>query len=154
MFNLNRIGTSNQVEGGDALSLGLEFKRTDNYGFNILDFKVANVLKSRENIKLPSKSKLNKTRSDIFGNINYNYNEDTKLSYFFSYDRDLEYSNLEQINFEYGLNNFLTNFTYYTEDNDIGKKENIKNNSIFSFDDENKLIFEITKDLKDDFTIL
>ena len=152
MFNLNRIGTSNQVEGGDALSLGLEFKRTDNYGFNILDFKVANVLKSRENIKLPSKSKLNKTRSDIFGNINYNYNEDTKLSYFFSYDRDLEYSNLEQINFEYGLNNFLTNFTYYTEDNDIGKKENIKNNSIFSFDDENKLIFEITKDLKDDFT--
>ncbi len=152
VFNLNRIGTSNQVEGGDALSLGLEFKRTDNYGFNILDFKVANVLKSRENIKLPSKSKLNKTRSDIFGNINYNYNEDTKLSYFFSYDRDLEYSNLEQINFEYGLNNFLTNFTYYTEDNDIGKKENIKNNSIFSFDDENKLIFEITKDLKDDFT--
>ena len=27
VFSLDRIGTSNQVEGGDSLTLGLEFKR-------------------------------------------------------------------------------------------------------------------------------
>ena len=53
VFSLNRIGSSNQVEGGDALSLGLEFIRTDLSGSDIIDFKIGNVLKSKENIKLP-----------------------------------------------------------------------------------------------------
>ncbi len=152
VFSLNRIGTNHEVEGGESLSLGLEFKRDDIKGFNNLDLKIANNLRFNENRQLPSKSKLNKTRSDIFGNLNYNINKDLKIGYFFSYDRDLEYSNLEQINFEYGVNNFFTNFSYYTEDNDIGDKENIKNFSKYEFDDENKISFEMNKDLKDDFT--
>ncbi len=152
VFSLNRIGTDHEVEGAESLSAGLEFRRENIKGFNILDFKIANVLKLSENKQLPSKSKLNKTRSDIFGNLNYNINEDFRIGYFFSYDRDLEYSNLEQINFEYGVNNFFTNFSYYTEDNDIGNKENIKNFSKYEFDDENKISFEMNKDLKDDFT--
>ncbi len=153
VFNLNRIGTSYQVEGGAALSAGLEFKRSDFKGNNIFDFKLGNVIKPKENVKLPAKSKLNKTRTDIFGNANFNINDNLKLGYFFSYDRDLEYSNLEQFDLEYGVNNFITNFSYHTEDNDIiDNKENIKNNSSIIFNDESMLSFEITKDLKEDFT--
>ena len=152
VFNLNRIGSSNQVEGGDSLSLGLEFNRVDKDGVNKIDFKVANVLKSENNIKLPSKSKLNKTRSDIFGDINYKVNKNLDVGYLFSYDRDLEYSNLDQINLKYEINNFLTNFSYYAEDNDFKAKESIKNNSTILLNDENKISFEITKDLKEDFT--
>ncbi len=152
VFSLDRIGTNREVEGGESLSLGLEFKRDNNEGFNNFDLKIANNLRLNENRQLPSKSKLNETRSDIFGNFNYNINNDFKIGYFFSYDRDLEYSNLEQINFEYGVNNFFTNFSYYTEDNDIGNKENIKNFSRYKFDKENKISFEMNKDLKDDFT--
>ena len=152
VFNLNRIGSSNQVEGGDAISLGLEFQKVNEEGINKVDFKIANVLKSDENIKLPSKSKLDKTRSDIFGGLNYNVNDNLDIGYLFSYDRDLEYSNLDQINLQYEVNNFLTNFSYYTEDNDFEPKESIKNNSSIFLDEENKLSFEITKDLKEDFT--
>ena len=83
VFSLNRIGTSDQVEGGDSLSMGLEFKRSDKFGNDIFDFKVANVLKSKENSKLPTKSKLNKTRSDLFGSLNYNLNKNLKLGYNF-----------------------------------------------------------------------
>ena len=68
-FNLNRIGTSYEVEGGESLSFGLEFKRTNNFNQNVLDLKVANVVKASENFNLPSKSKLNKTRSYIFGDL-------------------------------------------------------------------------------------
>ncbi len=152
VFSLNRIGTNHEVEGGESLSAGFEFKRENIEGFKILDLKIANVLRFSENRQLPSKSKLNKTRSDIFGNLDYNVNEDFKIGYFFSYDRDLEYSNLEVINFEYGVNNFFTNFSYYTEDNDIGNKENIKNFSKYELNNENKISFEMNKDLKDDFT--
>ena len=78
----------------------------------------------------------------------------SSFRYSFSYDKDLEYSNLEQINLEFGLNNFFTDFSYYIENNDIGNKENFKNKSYFTINKENKLSFEIAKNLKDDFTDL
>ena len=83
VFDLNRIGSSYQVEGGESLSLGFEFKREKNDGTNILDLKFAHVLKPDENNNLPSKSKLDKTRSDIFGSLNYNINNNIRTNYFF-----------------------------------------------------------------------
>lgn len=151
-FSLNRIGTPHQVEGGKALTLGLEFKRNYLDGSNILDFKIANVLRNNEDPSLPKKSKLNKTRSDIFGNLNYNFNENIKLGYYFSYDKDLEYSNLDQINFDFNVNNFFSNISYYIEHNDLEDNENIKSKSKYKFDKENHITFEIAKDLKDNFT--
>ena len=152
VFALNRIGTDHEVEGGESLSLGLEFKRENIENFKIFDFKLANVIRLEENKQLPKKSKLNKTRSDIFGSLVYNFNKNLNFGYFFSYDRDLEYSNLEQLNIEYSVNNFYNSFSYYTEDNDLGNKENVKNYTSYNFDQENKFGFEMTKDLKDDFT--
>ena len=75
VFGLNRIGTSHEVEGGESLTAGLEFKRENIEGLNIIDFKIANVLKLQENNQLPSKSKLNKTRSDIFGDLNGDFGD-------------------------------------------------------------------------------
>ena len=152
VFSLNRIGTSNQVEGGDALSMGLEFKRSNKLGEDILDFKIANVLKSKENLKLPNKSKLNKTRSDLFGSLTYNLNNNLKLGYDFSYDRDLRHSNLEGLNVDIKLNNIFTDFYYYTTDNDLGQNETISNSTIINLNNENKLKFNTTKDLLDNFT--
>ncbi len=151
-FSLNRIGSSHQVEGGEAISLGLEFKKNYLDGSNILDFKIANVLRRKADASLPKKSKLNKTRSDIFGSLDYNIKENIKLGYYFSYDKDLDYSNLDQINFDFGINNFFSNISYYIEHNDLDKVENIKNKSSYMFNKENKFSFEISKDLEDDFT--
>ncbi len=152
VFSLNRIGVSDQVEGGESLSMGLEFQRKNLEGYNILDFKIANVLKLKENIKLPSKSKLNKTRSDLFGSLKYNLNKNLKLGYDFSYDRDLEHANLEGLNVNFNLNNVLTNFYYYTTDNDLGKNETITNNTIVNINKENIIKFNTTKNLFDNFT--
>ena len=152
VFSLDRIGVSDQVEGGESLSMGLEFKRIDEDGSDIIDFKIANVLKSKENIKLPTKSKLNKTRSDLFGSLGYNLNKSLKIGYDFSYDRDLDHSNLNGINFDFNLNNIFTNFYYYSTDNDLCLSETISNSTIININDENSLEFNTTKDLIDDFT--
>ncbi len=152
VFSLNRIGVSDQVEGGDALSMGLEFKRTDINGFDIIDFKIANVFKSKENIKLPTKSKLNQTRSDIFGSLKYNLSNNLKIGYDFSYDRDLDHSNLDGLYVDINLNNIFTDFYYYTTDNDLGENETISNNTVIKINDESSLKFNTTKDLIDDFT--
>ena len=84
--------------------------------------------------------------------MNYNFNENIKLGYYFSYDKDLEYSNLDQINFDFNVNNFFSNISYYIEHNDLEDNENIKSKSKYKFDKEKHITFEIAKDLKDDFT--
>ena len=152
VFSLNRIGTSDQVEGGESLSIGLEFQRKNFEDSNILDFRIANVLKTKENLKLPSKSKLNKTRSDIFGSLRYDLNNNLKLGYHFSYDRDFEHANLEGYNVNFNINNIFTNFYYYTTDNDLGKKETITNSTVVNVNDENLFKFNTTKNLLDNFT--
>ncbi len=152
VFNLNRIGSTYEVEGGESLSLGFEFKKEYIETNKFVEFKIANVLKNKENIKLPKKSKLNKTRSDIFGEINYKYSENFNFGYLFSYDRDLKYSNLEEFKSEFSVNNFITEFSYYVEDNDIGNKESATILSKYNIDDENSVSFELKKNLKEDFT--
>ena len=86
VFDLNRISSNSQVEGGESLSLGIEFKRNDIFGSSLLDLKLAQVFKLDENNNLPTKSKLNNKRSDLFGNISYKFNENSSLKYF-SYDK-------------------------------------------------------------------
>ncbi len=152
VFDINRIGSSYEVEGGESISFGMEFKRDNDKGNNIFDFKLANVFKFKENEFLPTKSKLNEKRSDIFGNAKFKLTDNLNLGYFFSYDKDLKYSNLEQLNLDFSVNNFFTNFSYYTEDNDFGNKENIKNFSSLNFNNENKISLELAKDLEKDYT--
>ncbi len=152
VFGLNRLGSSSETEGGGSLSLGLEFNRKQSSGFEIFDFKVANVLRADEDYRLPKRSKLNKTRSDIFGNLRYNFNDNINLGYFFSYDRDLKYSNLDGLDLQFKINNFVSKFEYYSEKNDLEDKENIKNRSSYRINGDNSLNFAITKDLNDDYT--
>ena len=109
-------------------------------------------IKSKENPKLPTKSKLNKTRSDIFGSLNYKLSENLILGYDYSYNRDLKYSNLEGLNLDLSINNFLTDFYYYTTDNELGNNETISNKTVINIDKENKFTFNSTKDLMNDFT--
>ena len=47
VFNLDRIGTSSQVEADDALTIGLEFQRERNMIGNMFEFRVANVIKRK-----------------------------------------------------------------------------------------------------------
>ncbi len=152
VFSLNRIGTNEQLEGGRSLSLGFEFSKFNLNDNKILELRMANVLKDKKNNKLPKKTKLNETRSDIFGDLVLNLNKNFKLGYAFSYDRDLDFSNLDKINAGINFNNFITDFYYLTENHDFGNSEVVTNTTSYAFDQENKLSFETSKDLISDFT--
>ena len=151
-FGINRISESSQVEGGESVNLGLEFKRKDSNGLDIIDLKLANIIKIDEDYRMPDKSKLNKKRSDIFGEINYNFSNKMNLGYYFSYDKDLKYSNRDELSFDLNANNFLTNISYYSVHNDLPNVETIKNSNKFYYDNENSLGFEVSKDLSNNFT--
>ncbi len=152
LFSPNRIGRSDMVEKGNSLTIGLEFEKQNLNNEKILGINLGNVLKDKKNDDLPSKTKLNQTRSDIIGNIYYQLNEGIELNYNFSYDRDLDYSNYDSINAVFGFNKFVTSFDYITENHDFGDSELITNDTTYEFNHEHQFKFKTTKDLKDDFT--
>ena len=45
VYSLNRIGSNYQVEGGESLTLGLEFQRENNNNGRIFDLNLANINK-------------------------------------------------------------------------------------------------------------
>ncbi len=152
LFSPNRIGRSDMVEKGNSVTLGLEFEKQNLNSEKILGFNLGNVLKDKKNNDLPSKTKLDQTRSDFIGNIFYKLNDNVEFNYNFSYDRDLDYSNYDSINGVFSLNKFITSFDYITENHDFGDSELISNKTTYEFNKENLIKFNTTKDLKDDFT--
>ena len=152
IFSPNRIGRSDMVEQGKSLTLGLEFEKQNFKNEKILGFNIGNVFKDQKNETLPKKSKLDQTRSDIVGDIFYKLDNKFEVSYNFSYDRDLKFSNYDAITAKLGSNKVLTTFDYITENHELGNSELFKNNTEVKFSNEHSLKFDTTKDLKDDFT--
>ena len=75
---------------------------------------------------LPTKSKLDQTRSDIVGDIFYKFDDKFELNYNFSYDRDLNFSNYDALNAKFSANKVVTTFDYITENHELGDSELIK----------------------------
>ena len=140
------------VEENASATIGLEFEKQNLLNEKILGFNIGNIFKNKKNSSMPSKAKLDQTRSDIVGNFFYEPNESFKFEYNFSYDRDLDFSNYESISAKFGKNKLVTNFDYLSEDNEFGSEELITNNTKLKFTNEHSLSFNTTKDLKNDFT--
>ena len=152
LFSSNRIGRSDMVEEGKSLTIGLEFEKQNLTNEKLFGLSFGNVIKDKKNFSMPSKAKLDQTRSDIVGNIFYKPNESIKLEYNFSYDRDLDFSNYDSIKARFGANKLITSFDYFTENHEIGNSETISNDTLIKFNDEHSILFNTIKDLKTDFT--
>ena len=152
LFSINRIGRSDMVEEGKSLTLGLEFEKQNFENEKIMGFNLGNIIKDKKNLSMPTKSKLDQTRSDIVGNVYYSLNDELSLDYNFSYDRDLDYSNYDAIKAKYSSNKLITSFDYSTANHEYGNSEDIANETTINFTDEHTLQFNTSKDLINDFT--
>ena len=152
IFSPNRIGRSDMVEKGKSLTLGIEFEKQNLNNEKFFGFNIGNIFKDQKNHTLPTKSKLDQTRSDIVGDIFYKFEDKFELNYNFSYDRDLNFSNYDALNAKFSANKVVTTFDYITENHELGDSELIANNTEINFSNEHSIKFDTTKDLKDDFT--
>ena len=70
IYTVDRLGYSEIVEGGQSLTLGIEYqKQNKSQNLNTLEFEIAQIIRDKKNLDLPSINGLNQTRSDIIGNI-------------------------------------------------------------------------------------
>ncbi len=152
IFSLNRIGSNRNIEEGRSVAIGVEYNINDQNNSDIFKFAIANSISDKRNNNLPSKSRLDQTRSDFVGYLNYKPIKTLDINYNFSYDRDLKNSNYQSISTKLGLNFIETDFNYLSQDNYIGNVETISNTTSIFLSKENKIKFNTTKNLKTDFT--
>ena len=159
IFNFNRLGLSDSIEGGTSLTIGIDYKkeekRKENNEKEILDYfemKLAAVVRAKEEKNIPITSTLNKKSSNIFGSINYSLSEQVSLEYNFSMDNDLSTFEYNAIDAELTYGNFSTAVTFLEERGTIGTAHLMENMFKYTLDDSNSFKFSTRRNKKINLT--
>jgi LPS-assembly protein len=148
IYSLERVGANDSVEGGQSLTIGSEYRRTNKKNEERLMINLATVFRNKANVDLPISSTMTKTQSDIVGNIKISSNNFLKFDYDFSLDNNLDTINYNSINTSLTVNNFITTFEFMEENNLIGNESYIGNKTSYNFNKNNSLGFSTRKNKK------
>ena len=154
VFNPNRINSEDTFEGGASLTLGTEFLKINKDNAEILNVKLANSIRYKEDKNLPIMSSIGKKTSDLFGQIEYNPNEIFKFNYDFSLDENLQNQNYQLIKTSMTLNNFVTSFSFLNEDFDTitNNKGYLENKTNYKISDTKDFSYETRRNKKTSLT--
>ncbi len=149
LFDINRLGLEDTLESGTNLTLGINYKKENLDDINkYFEFKVGTILRNEENNNIPSSSGIVRKKTNIFGSINKNINENFSINYDFSVNHDLDKVEYNSFGLMFAKNNFKTEFNFIEENGVIGDNNIIENISSFNFDDKNKLSFKTRQNRK------
>ena len=152
IFNQNRLGLNDSVEGGQSLTFGGEYKITDKQNRSFLTAGLASVLRDKNEEKLPTSSTINNKNSDIIGSINFKPNNNFNLEYNFSVDNDLTSTNYNFIKADLTINKFVTSFEFLQEDDEIGTENHYSNEMKLILNDSSSLKYRTRRNKKTDLT--
>jgi LPS-assembly protein len=159
IFNSNRLSMNDSFEGGESITLGLNFKKEKIKRKNditeieqYIDLKLASVLRLNEEKNIPIKSTLNKKKSNIFGEFKFKPIENISLGYNFSLTEDLNTFEYNTLIAKMKFNNFTTQFDYLEETGVIGQTNIIENKTTYNLNDANLISFNTRRNRKLDLT--
>ena len=154
IYSLNRIGSNETLEGKSSFTIGNEYKifnKSDNVN-EIFGINLAASFRDKENTDLPSKSSLGQKTSNVVGEIVYIPNKLLNFNYDFLIDNDLDKLNYHKIDSTITINDFVTSFEFVEENNLIGDKSFIANETSLKLDKNKSLSFRTRKNKKTDLT--
>ena len=153
IYNVERLGIDDAVEGGISATYGYEYIKTDKSNLEQkIKFGFANNLRFSENIDLPANSNLGGKTSDFVGVLEYNPKNNIKLNYDFSLKNNLEDKNYELYGFEFFINNLSTKLEYVNENNTSLKNSYLSYKTSYNFNNKNSLTFETRENKEQSFT--
>jgi LPS-assembly protein len=150
VFQKNRLGLSESLEGGQSLTLGAEYNINQINGSNILKINLAQIYRDNNDNNLPTTSTMNNKISDLFGDVKLNTNKYLNFEYNFSLDNDLETLNYNMIKSTLSVNNFVTTFEFLEENNEIGNASYLLNETSLALNNHSKILFRERKNKKTD----
>jgi LPS-assembly protein len=148
VFDINRLGITNDFEAGRSLTFGLDYKfdilenyKSEDKKDKYLELKIATVIRDQNENDIPISSTINKKNSDFFGSINNQLFDNINLTYDFSLDNDLKTINSNTIATKISINNFVTTFNYIEQRNEIGSNHLLSNITEYKINDSTSLKF-------------
>jgi LPS-assembly protein len=154
VFDINRLGITNDFEAGRSLTFGLDYKfdqlenslsdndkESEDIKDKYLEFKLATVVRDQNEIDIPISSTINRKNSNLFGSINNRLFDNINLSYDFSLDNDMKTINSNSIGTEISINNFITTFDFIEQRNEIGSTHLLSNTTEYQINDSSSLKF-------------
>ena len=150
VFQKNRLGLSESLEGGQSVTLGAEYNVNQINGSNILKINLAQIYRDNNDNNLPTTSTMNNKISDLFGDVKLNTNKYLNFEYNFSLDNDLETLNYNMIKSTLSVNNFVTTFEFLEENNEIGNASYLLNETSLALNNHSKILFRERKNKKTD----
>ena len=149
VFSNNRLSLGDSFEGGESLTLGVDFKKEKINELDkvteieeYFDFKLATVFRLNNENYIPINSTINKKSSNIFGLLNYKPHQNINLNYNFSLTNDFDTLEYSAIGAEFEFKNFSTKFDYIEEAGILGNTNLITNTTKYSLNEYNLLVFE------------
>ena len=152
IFSLERNANTDSIEGGVSLAYGSEYSIFDkNNSLDIFSLKIANNLRLNKNNDLSRNSQIHEQVSSILNEVIFQPIDIVKLNYKSSIKNNLKDVNYENLITEIKINNLVTSFDYYNQ-NESSKKSYLTNTTQLKLDDFNSLSFSTRKNKTIDLT--
>ena len=151
LFNTDRLNENTVLEGGESLTLGADYKLSNENG-EFFSLSGGQVFRLKEEKDIPKTSTIGNKRSDIVGNLKFIPSEVFNLDYSFSINKDLNDLNYNYAETNFLVNNFMTSFKYLSDSNSIDNRSYISNTTKYSFDKNNSFGFTTNKNLESNLT--
>ena len=152
IFSNNRLGLLESLEGGQSLTLGIDYEIMDKQNNTFFSSSLGQIFKDTDDNKLPLSSTMKNKRSDIVGNIEFTPNENFKINYNFSADNDLDTVNYNFVESKFTVNNFVASFEFLEEHKDVGSKSYFQNDLKYKFGQNSSLNYNTRRNRKTDLT--
>ena len=159
VFDINRLGLSNDFEEGRSLTFGLDYKfdqnednQSEDNKDKYFEVKLAKVIRDQYENNIPISSTINQKESDLFGSINSQLLDKINLGYDFSLDNDMKTINSNSIETEISINNFITTFNFIEQRYEIGSTHLISNVTEYQINDSSSLKFSTRRNKKINLT--
>ena len=152
LFSTNRLALEDTVEGGQSMTLGFDFDIFNNENKKKIGMNLGQVFRDKNDKKLPKKTTLHNKYSDLIGGTYLNLNENLNIEYNFSADNNLEILNYSKLDTKIKINNFITEFEFLEENNDIGSESYLSNNFEYNFENNTSLSYNTRRNRKTNLT--
>lgn len=154
IYSINRIGSNETLEGGESITIGNEFSIFDkqNQLNELFNINLAASFRGESNESLSKKSSLGQKTSNIVGQIKLVPSKFYEIEYNFLADNNIEEFNYHKLSTTFKINNFISNFEFFEENNLIGDNSYLSNETNFKIDDNKNLKFKARKNKKTNLT--
>jgi len=153
IYSLDRATDGSSIEGGSSLIYGLDYSLQNKTNLNrIFNLSLANNIRLQENEDLPRNNQIGNKISNIFSEIEYSPNQLINIKYRSAHKNNLNDVANENLSSTLKLNNFVTTFDYFNENNTNEKISYISNDTSFNINQFNNVKFSTRKNKTKDLT--